>query len=141
MFERFGGLGFVLYFLITGGLSLAVVNVSAHIAESTFQGLTIKKSETSQSSRVKSGLEAQERAARWKPAGYVLDRPPAPDLAAAALAKGLDTAESHPLPPVTKVDVWANQPRVAGWMKRTKARGVADENTGRIILRSLRSEM
>ena len=71
MFERFGGLGFVLYFLMTGGLSLAVVNVSAHIAESTFQGLTIKKSETSQSSRAKS-----------------------------ALAKGLETAESRSLPTV-----------------------------------------
>jgi hypothetical protein len=91
------------------GLSLAVVNVAAHVAESTFQGLTIQKSETSQSSRVKS-----------------------------ALAKGLETAESRSLP---TVDVWPNRPRVEGRMKRAKARGVADENTGRIILRSLRSEM
>ena len=112
VFERFGGLGFVVYFLMIAGLSLAVVNVAAHVAESTFQGLTIKKSETSQSSRVKS-----------------------------ALAKGLETAESRSLPSVTKVDVWPNRPRVEGRMKRAKARGVADENTGRIILRSLRSEM
>ena len=112
VFERFGGLGFVVYFLIIGGLSLAVVNVAAHLAESTFQGLTIKKSETSQSSRVE-----------------------------LALAKGLDTAESRPLAPVTKVNVWPNRPRVEGWTKRAKGRGVADENTGRMILRSLRGEM
>jgi len=112
VFERFGGLGFVVYFLMTGGLSLAVVNVAAHLAESTFQGLTIKKSETSQSSRVES-----------------------------ALAKGLDTAESRPLAPVTKVNVWPNRARVEGWTKRAKGRGVADENTGRMILRSLGGEM
>jgi hypothetical protein len=86
--ERFGGLGFVLYFLMIGGLSMAVVNVAAHVGESSFQGLTSKKSETSQSSRVKFGLKAQDRAAGWKPAGYVLERPPAPDVSAAALAKG-----------------------------------------------------
>ena len=73
VFERFGGLGFVVYFLITGGLSLAVVNVAAHLAESTFQGLTIKKSETSQSSRVEIGV-GERIGHRRKPPACISDK-------------------------------------------------------------------
>ena len=39
--------------------------------------------------------EAQERAARWKSAGYFPERPPVSDMSAAAFAKGLDATETN----------------------------------------------
>ena len=144
VFERLGKFGFVLYFLFIGGLSLAVVNLTSRVAGSVFQALAVEKSATSQSSRVKSGLEAQDRAAEWQAAGYVLERPPVPDVSAALLAKGMDAAENHPLPPGANSNALPVGPRVAGWTKLIKAKvatSVADESSGRIILRSLRAEM
>ena len=144
VFERFGRFGFVLYFLFIGGLSLAAINLTSRVAGSVFQALAVEKSATSQSSRVKSGLEAQDRAAEWQAAGYVLERPPVPDVPAAALAKAMDAAENYPLPPDVKSNALPVGPRVAGWTKRIKAKtatSFADDSSGRIILRSLRAEM
>ena len=97
-----GGFGFVLYFAFIVGLTLALINVIGRVADSAFTGLAIEGSATSKSSRIKTGLEAQERAAKWRSADYALERPPVPDVSVAALAKGLDAAEDHPLPPHAK---------------------------------------
>ena len=56
---------------------------------------TNDRSATVKPSRVKTGLEAQERAARWKSAGYFPERPPVSDMSAAAFAKGLDATETN----------------------------------------------
>jgi hypothetical protein len=143
VFERLGKLGFVLYFMFVGGLSLAVVNVTARVASSAIAGLIVENS-TPNTSRVTTGLEAQARASRWQTAAYILERPPVPDVSAAALAKGMDAAENHPLPPVANSSALPAGARVAGWTKRIKAKvatSVADESPVRIILRSLRAEM
>jgi hypothetical protein len=143
VFERLGKFGFVLYILFIGGLSLAVVNVTARVASSAIAGLIVEKS-TPNTSRVTTGLEAQERAAGWQSAGYILEMPTVPDVSAALLAKGMDAAENHPLPPGANSNALPVGPRVAGWTKRIKAKvatSVADESSGRVILRSLRAEM
>ncbi|GAG08723.1 unnamed protein product [marine sediment metagenome] len=150
MFERLAGFGFVLYLFLIG-LAVAAIGVAARVASSTFAELTIARSATSQPSRVKTGLEAQERQAQWQSTDHVLERPPVPDVSAAALAKGLEAAETHSLPaethsPPTDVSSKARptRPRVAGWMKRDKpkaATSLADESPSLIITRSLRGEM
>ena len=163
VFERLGGFGFALYFLFVSAVSLAVVNMAARLAGSAVADLTFEKS-AAKTSRVTTGLEAQERAAGWQSAVIVLETPPVPDVSAAALAKGMDAAEIRALPPDTKSNVGSNfapklsqnrlrnrrnigstlRPRIAGWMKRINAkRGttVADESPNSIILRSLRAEM
>ena len=143
VFERLGKFGFVLYFMFVGGLSLALVNVTARLASSAIAGMIVENSSPN-TSRVTTGLEAQERASRWQTAGYILERPPVPDVSAAALAKGMDAAENHPLPPDANSSALRVGPRVAGWTKRIKAKvatTIADESPGRIILRSLRAEM
>ena len=56
----------------------------------------------------------------------------------------MDAAENRSLPLDTKSNALRLEPRVAGWMKRIKAKratSVADESSGSIILRSLRTEM
>ena len=143
VFEPLGKFGFVLYFMFVGSLSLALVNVTARVASSAIAGLAIENSSPNPS-RVTTGLEAQERASRWQSAGYILESPPVPDVSAAALARGMDAAENHPLPPDANSSASPVGPRVAGWTKRIKAKvatSVADESPGRIILRSLRAEM
>lgn len=149
MFERLGGIGFVLYFLLIG-LALAAIAVSARVASSSLAELTIARNATSQASasRVTVGLEAQTRQAQWQSAGQALERPPVPDVSAATLAKGLDAAENHrenhPLPPVAKSKTPPIRARVAAWMKRGKPKAVtnlAEESPNRLIERSLRGEM
>jgi hypothetical protein len=143
VFERLGKFGFVLYFMFVGGLSLALVNVTARLASSAIAGMIVENSSPN-TSRVTTGLEAQERASRWQTAAYILERPRVPDVSATALAKGMDAAENHPLPPDANSSAMPVGPRVAGWTKRIKAKvvtSVADESPGRIILRSLRAEM
>ena len=143
VFERSGKFGIVIYFLFVGGLSLTVVKLTARVASSAIASLTFEKSAPN-TSRVTTGLEAQERAAGWQSAGYILERPPVPGVSAAVLAKGMDAAENHPLPPGANSNALPVGPRVAGWTKRIKAKvatSVADESSGRIILRSLRAEM
>ena len=143
VFERLGGFGFAVYFLFVGAVSLAVVNMAARLAGSAVADLTFEKS-APKTSRVMTGLEAQERAAGWQSAVIVLETPPVPDVSAAALAKGMDAAENRSLPPDTKSNGSTLRARVAGWMKRTNPKRVttvADESPGSIILRSLRAEM
>ena len=78
-----------------GGLLLAVINVTARVADSAFTGLTIEGSATPKSLRVKHRLE--------------------PDAPAMALAQGLDrlpaNASARPI-----------RPSVAGWTKRGGAK-------------------
>jgi hypothetical protein len=117
--------------------------MAARLAGSAVADLTFEKS-APKTSRVMTGLEAQERAAGWQSAVIVLETPPVPDVSAAALAKGMDAAENRSLPPDTKSNGSTLRPRVAGWMKRTNPKRVttvADESPGSIILRSLRAEM
>jgi hypothetical protein len=143
VFVRFGGFSLVLYFLFVGSLSLALANVSALVARVAIADLTFKKGVPS-TSRVATGLEAQDRTAGWQSADYILERPPVPDVSATALAKGMDAAENLPLPCGVRSNELPVGPRVAGWAKRINAKtatSVADESTGRIILRSLRMEM
>ena len=67
-----------------------------------------------------------------------------PDVSVAALAKGLDAAEDHPLPPDARTYARPIRPRVAGWMKRVGAKPAtrfADESPDRLIVRSLQGEM
>jgi hypothetical protein len=94
--------------------------------------------------RVVTGLEAQARAALWQPAVYIPARTPMPDVSAAALANGMDDAES-PSPSALSSPALPSHARVAAWTKRIKLKRpsslVADESSGRIILRSLRAEM
>jgi hypothetical protein len=143
VFERFGGFSLVLYFLFVGSLSLALEDVSTRVAGMAIAALTFKKG-VPNASRVATGLEAQERTAGWQSAGYILERPPVPQVSAAALAKGMDAAETHPLPWGVRSNELPVGTRVAGWAKRINAKtatSVADESSGSIILRSLRMEM
>jgi hypothetical protein len=65
--DRLGGFVFPLYFLFIGGVILALVHVSPRVANYAFGGLTEETSEPPRTSRVADGLEAQERAAGWRP--------------------------------------------------------------------------
>ena len=90
-----GGFGLVLYLLMIGGLLLAVINVTARVADSAFTGLTIEGSATPKSLRVKHRLE--------------------PDAPAMALAKGLDRLPAN-------ASAGPIRPSVAGWTKRGGAK-------------------
>ena len=61
MFDRLGALGFVLYFLIIGGVILALVQVTSRIADYAVASRAREASVATRTSRVTLGLEAQLR--------------------------------------------------------------------------------
>jgi hypothetical protein len=68
MFDRLGALGFVLYFLIIGGVILALVQVTSRVADAVASRAR-EASAATRTSRVTVGLEAQQREAGWQPTG------------------------------------------------------------------------
>lgn len=143
MIDRLGGLVFVFYFLLVVGLPVAIINVAARIAGSAFQGLTIERSATPKTSRVTTGLEAQQRADGWQSPNIVPDKPTATNMPVGELAKKLDAAENHALPDYANLNDLQSGPAVAGWVKRVQdkpAVGVEDETPSGIVLRSLGRE-
>lgn len=98
MFDRLGAFGFILYFLIVVCAIVALVQVTSRVADYAIVHRAREASAATRASRVALGLEAQQRAAGWRPSGSVPARPIEPEVSAAELAKGLDEAENHPLP-------------------------------------------
>ena len=115
MFERLGGFGFALYFLFVSAVSLEG-QYGRRLAGSAVADLTFEKS-AAKTSRVTTGLEAQERAAGWQSAVIVLETPPVPDVSAATLAKGMDAAENRSLPPDTKSDKFRAEIVAYFWLR------------------------
>ena len=76
MFDRLGALGFVLYFLIIGGVILALVQLTSRVADYAVASRAREASAGTGTSGVTVGLEAQQRAAGWQPTGYGVERPP-----------------------------------------------------------------
>ena len=76
MFDRLGALGFVLYFLIIGGVILALVQVTSRVADYAVASRAREASAATRTSRVTVGLEAQQRAVGWQPTGCGFERPP-----------------------------------------------------------------
>jgi hypothetical protein len=139
--DRLGGFVFPFYVLFIGGVILALVHVTPRVANYAFTGLAEETSEPPGTSRVAVGLEAQERAPGWRPEVHVSEKPPEPDVSAADLAKAIDDAENHPLPPDAKSNELLAGPRVAGWSKRIDRKRPRTESPDQLVLRSLGHEM